>query len=196
MNNKIPSESPAELKEKLQKHIQKHCILSGKDFKLSAGGASTIYFDCKKATLDARFLDTFCKYVFNAIIPQLPQPPKVVGGLTMGADFITAAMALYSRQHGGPIECGSVVRKEPKKHGTKNCIENETEHRDILVLEDVITSGASIARACDEFLAAGYNLIAMLTLVDRNAGGVEMLETKYKVKVHSLFDLKDFNASA
>lgn len=182
----------AELKAKLQRHIAKHCILSGEDFTLSAGSSSSVYFDCKKATLDGRFLNSVAKYVCTQLVPQLPTQPNVVGGLTMGADFITAAIAMYSTANGGTIDRGSVVRKEPKKHGTKNRIENESENRDILVVEDVITSGGSIARACDEYLAAGYNIIAMLTIVDREAGGKQMLEDKYGVPVHALFTSADF----
>lgn len=173
----------SQLKQYMQQHIQSNCLLTGKDFALSSGSASSYYFDCKKATLDGLFLNYFAKYVCEHLVPKLSQQPEVVGGLTLGADFITSAITMYSMNSGGSITQGSIVRKEPKKHGTKSKIENELNDKNILVVEDVITSGASIAKACDEFLAAGYNPVALLTLVDRESGAMEFLQEKYGTKL-------------
>ena len=195
---KLSAEDISKLKEKMHKHIQENCLITDGDFALSAGSGSSYYFDCKKATLDGAFLNAFAQYVCEFIVPQLPEQPDVVGGLTLGADFITAAIVMYSSANNGSIPQGSIVRKEPKKHGTKSRIENETGKdnaaggKNVLVVEDVITSGASIAKACDEFLAAGYNPVGMLTVVDRDAGGIEALEKKYGIKVWALFSPSDF----
>lgn len=188
-------ETLSTIKERMHKHIQEHCLITDGDFSLSAGEGSSYYFDCKKATLDGGFLNDFAAYVCGAIVPKLPEKPDVAGGLTLGADFITAAIAMHSAANKGTnytMNQGSIVRKEPKKHGTRSKIENEIPNKKVLVVEDVITSGASIAKACDEFLAAGYKPIAMLTVVDRQAGGIEYLEKKYGIKVWALFSSADF----
>ncbi len=190
------SEQLSAIKDRMHRHIQENCLITGGDFSLSAGEGSSYYFDCKKATLDGGFLNDFAAYVCGSIVPQLPEKPDVAGGLTLGADFITAAIAMYSAANDetmkGAMRQGSIVRKEPKKHGTKSRIENEMSDKKVLVVEDVITSGASIAKACDEFIAAGYKPVAMLTVVDRQAGGIEYLEEKYGIKVWALFLSTDF----
>ena len=185
----------AELKQKMRRHIQDNCLLTGKDFALSSGAASSYYFDCKKATLDGEFLANFAAYVCGHVVPGLDEQPDSVGGLTLGADFITAAIAMHSAKNGGVITQGSIVRKEPKKHGTKSKIENELSDSKILVVEDVITSGASIAKACDEFIASGYKPLAMLSIIDREAGGIKMLEDKYGIEVIKIFSSSDFSLS-
>lgn len=193
-SNSMSKKTARELRSAMKEHVQNNCLLSGKDFTLSSGAGSSYYFDCKKATLHGEFLGLFAEYVCDYIVPRLPRQPDLAGGLTLGADFITSALAMYSSANGGPIKQGSIVRKEPKKHGTKSLIENELkgDGKNILVVEDVITSGYSIAKACDEFLAAGYSPVAMLTLVDREVGAISMLEQKYSLPVFAIFTSSDF----
>ena len=192
--NQLTQQAAEELHSNMREHIQQYCLLDGKDFTLSSGSGSAYYFDCKKATLDGAFLNMFAKYVCDYIVPQLPQQPNVVGGLTLGADFITAAIAMYSTANKGTITQGSIVRSAVKKHGTASRIENKINDGDknILIVEDVITSGASIANACDAFIEAGYKPLAMLTLVDREAGGIDMLKKKYSIEVFSILTSSDF----
>ena len=175
-------------------HIQEQCLLSGKDFKLSAGSSSSFYFDCKKATLNGDFLQWVSDYILQAIVPRLPEPVDAAGGMTLGADFMTAALVMRAAQTGLALREGCIVRKEPKQHGTRSRIENElgdTEPR-ILVMDDVITSGASIGIACREFQQSGYRVVALLTLIDRQAGGVEDLKKGFNLPVISLFRASHF----
>ncbi len=185
-------EEDLRLREKMHSHIQKHCLLSGSDFTLSAGSSSAFYFDCKKATLNGNFLSWMADYILRSVVPDLPQRIDTVGGMTLGADFMTAALVMRAAQLGMDIEEGSIVRKEPKKHGTRSRIENELKDRKVLVVDDVITSGAAISKACKEFQNAGYEVVAMLTLVDREAGGVAALEQEFKLPVISVFRSADF----
>jgi orotate phosphoribosyltransferase len=153
---------------------------------------SGFYFDCKKAMLDGELL-SYLADAFLEQIRKLPEVPSAIGGLTMGADFISAAVAMRAFQTGQPTVHASIVRKEPKKHGTKNFIENQLPSgTKIVVVDDVITSGASTQKACTQFLDAGYQLVGILALVDREAGGRERLETEFKCPVLPLFKKRDF----
>ena len=178
-------------RDRLRELIAKRCLLSGREFTLSTGQKSNYYFDCKVATLDGEAL-TLIAEEFLEEIGRLPEKPTAIGGLTLGADFMTAAVIVLSFLKGGSIQRGSIVRKEPKEHGTQNKIENELPAgTKIVVVDDVITSGKSMEQACDEFERVGYEVVGILAVVDREAGGREKLEQRCK-HVRALFRKSDF----
>lgn len=173
--------------------VASRCLLRGGATRLSAGGESSLYFDCKRATLCGDFLPLFADWILDEVRPRLAPAPRAIGGPTLGADFIVAAVVVRAAQRGIDLTFGAVARKEPKSHGTQNRIENEPPSPSrILIVEDVVTTGGSIARACDEFLAAGHSIAGIAALVDREAGGREALEQKYLAPVFALFQKSEF----
>ena len=184
-------------REYLRSFLATHCLLTGAEIKLSAGGAASFYFDCKRATLDGGFLAALADYLLEEVASQISPAATVVGGPTLGADFIAAAVAMRAHQQGARLTDACIIRKEPKKHGTKSKIENEpaTPSR-VLVVEDVITTGSSIAKACDELLVAGHSIAAIAAIIDREAGGKQALEEKYGAPVFALFNRSDFPQAA
>ena len=184
------------LREKMRMFLDSHCLLAGGEIKLSGGGASSFYFDCKRATLNGEFLLWLADYILDEIVPQLSSPPEFIGGLTLGADPIAAAVAMRSWQKGGGgggLSRACIVRKESKGHGTQNQIENAPDSpARIMVAEDVITSGGSAARACDAFVQAGHQISAIVVIVDRESGGRESLEKNYNAPVFCIFQKSDF----
>lgn len=99
-----------------------------------------------------------------------------VGGLTLGADPIAYAISYASAQSRSPIRAFT-VRKEAKTHGTGKLIEGPFRAGDrVAVVEDVITTGGSAARAVEAIRAAGGEIVGVLALVDREEGGREALE--------------------
>ncbi|MGU9951124.1 MAG: orotate phosphoribosyltransferase [Gammaproteobacteria bacterium WSBS_2016_MAG_OTU1] len=180
-------------RQQMRDFVAAECLITGDEIQLSGGGAANFYFDCKRATLRGEFLSPLADWVLNTVYKELQPSPNIVGGPTIGADFIAAAVALRAAQQGIPLTIASIVRKEPKKHGTKSMIENEPAAASrILIVEDVITTGGSIAKACDEFIAAGHSIAAIAAIIDRKAGGVEALEQKYNAPVFALFTKDDF----
>lgn len=178
-------------RERLRKLIDERCLIAGPEFTLSTGERSSFYFDCKAVTLHGEGL-TLIARGFLEELETFPEAPTAIGGLTMGADFMTAAAIVLSHAKGGHLANGSIVRKEPKKHGTKNRIENQLPAGTrIVVVDDVITTGSSTIRACDEFEEAGYQVVGILAVVDREAGGTQKLEQRYS-HVRSLFKKSDF----
>lgn len=179
--------------ERLREIIEKDCLLADTDVSLSTGAQSSFYFDCKKATLSGEGLSLIVDAMID-VISKLPEQPTAIGGLTMGADPIVAGVVAKSYQLKRPPIHGSIVRKEPKKHGTKNKIENQlSSGTKIVVIDDVITSGSSIKTACIEFQKEGYVVVGIIALIDRMAGGKESLELEFGT-VHTLFDKNDFPA--
>jgi orotate phosphoribosyltransferase len=100
-----------------------------------------------------------------------------VGGLTLGADPVSYAIAYASALAGEPVRAFT-VRKEAKAHGTGRLIEGPFREGDrVAVVEDVITTGGSALRAAVAIRAAGGTPVGVLALVDREEGGREALES-------------------
>jgi len=179
-------------RDRLWQILDEKSLIVGKDMTLSAGLSSSFYFDCKKTTLHGEGLALIAD-VFLEEIDKLPARPSAIGGLTIGADFVVAAVVMRAHQTGHLTINGSIVRKEPKQHGTRSPIENEMPRgTKIVVVDDVITTGGSTAKACEQFLRDGYEIVGIVTLVDREAGGVENLKRKYGCTVCSIFRKSDF----
>ena len=98
-----------------------------------------------------------------------------VGGLTLGADPISYAIAYASAETARPLRAFT-VRKETKAHGTGRLIEGPFRAGDrVAVIEDVITTGGSALRAVEAVRAAGGLVAGVLALVDREEGGRDAL---------------------
>lgn len=101
---------------------------------------------------------------------------QAIGGLTLGADPVSYAIAYASAAAGTPLRAFT-VRKEAKAHGTGRLIEGPFREGDrVAVIEDVITTGGSALRATEAIRAAGGVVAGVLSLVDREEGGREALE--------------------
>ncbi len=104
--------------------------------------------------------------------------PDAVGGLTMGADPVAYAIAAASVQSPPQVEAFS-VRKEAKAHGTARRIEgNFATGSRVVVVEDVLTTGGSALQAVSAVRAEGGQILGVLTVVDREEGGREALESQ------------------
>jgi orotate phosphoribosyltransferase len=100
-----------------------------------------------------------------------------IGGLTLGADPVSYAIAYASAGTDAPLRAFT-VRKEAKAHGTGRLIEGPFREGDrVVVIEDVITTGGSALRAVEAIRAARGVVIGVLALVDREEGGREALES-------------------
>jgi len=108
-------------------------------------------------------------------------PVDAVGGLTLGADPISYAIAhasaLEAEAGTGGMVRSFTVRKEAKQHGAGKLIEGPFQAGDqVVVVEDVITTGGSALKAVEAVRAAGGRILGVLALVDREEGGREALE--------------------
>lgn len=101
-----------------------------------------------------------------------------VGGLTLGADPVSYAIAYASALAGKPLRAFT-VRKEAKAHGTGRLIEGPFRKGDrVVIVEDVITTGGSALRAAEAVRAAGGVVAGVLAVVDREEGGREAIEAE------------------
>jgi orotate phosphoribosyltransferase len=144
------------------------------DFVLASGERSSYYIDCRLTTMSAEGL-TLVGRGGLAAIQAAGWAPAAVGGLTLGADPVAYAIAVASFGAGTPIDAFT-VRKEPKAHGTRRLIEGNLERgARVVVVEDVITSGASALRAIEAVRGEGATVLGVLAVVDRQQGGRQRL---------------------
>jgi orotate phosphoribosyltransferase len=157
--------------------------ISHGDFLLSSGQRSSYYIDARKATMSAEGQHLIGRLGLQAI-RAAGWAPDSVGGLTMGADPVAFAIARASVEAPPLIDAFS-VRKAAKEHGTLRRVEgNFAAGTAVVVIEDVITSGASTLEAIATLGAEGGRVLGVLAVVDREQGGREAIErTGLKVVV-------------
>jgi orotate phosphoribosyltransferase len=131
-------------------------------FKLSSGGTSDYYIDCRITTLDAQG-SRLTGEVFWEEIRARGWRPQAIGGLTMGADPIVSAVAVVS----GQVH-GFLVRKAEKQHGTGQRIEGFRERgARVVIVDDVCTTGASTVQAIEAAREFGFEIMGVMCLVER-----------------------------
>lgn len=163
-------------KQRLVSLLAKRSARRG-SFTLASGKQSSLYIDARLTTMSPDGLSLIGPLGLDAI-RNAQWPADSVGGLTLGADAIAYAISYASADTASPIRAFT-VRKEAKAHGTGKLIEGPFAAGDrVVVVEDVITTGSSAARAVDAVRAAGATVLGVLALVDRDEGGRESLEAK------------------
>jgi len=141
-------------------------------FKLSSGGTSDYYIDCRTTTLHAEG----GRLTGHAILELLEAnhiDAEAVGGLTMGADPIVSNVATASAWRAqsnpsAPLLNGFLVRKAEKAHGTGRRIEGFLrEGARVVIVDDVCTTGASTINAIEAAREAGMTVAAVVCIVER-----------------------------
>jgi orotate phosphoribosyltransferase len=151
------------------------------EFTLASGARSTLYVDARMTTMSPDGLALIGPLALTAI-RDAGWLPDSVGGLTLGADPVSYAIAYASalesaRAGARPPVRAFTVRKEAKAHGTGKLIEGPFVPGDrVVVIEDVITTGGSALKAIDAIAAAGGQIAGVLAVVDREEGGRERIE--------------------
>lgn len=143
-------------------------------FTLASGRQSSLYIDARLTTMSPDGLATIGPLGLEAI-RMAGWTADAVGGLTLGADPVSYAIAHASALAGTPVRAFT-VRKEAKTHGTGKVIEGPFFSGDtVVIIEDVITTGGSALRAVAAVRAAGGVVLGVLAVVDREEGGREAI---------------------
>jgi len=162
-------------------------------FTLASGRQSDLYIDARLTTMSPDGLATIGPLALERLRAR-GWTPDAVGGLTLGADPVSYAIAHASALANTPIRAFT-VRKEAKTHGTGKVIEGPFQSGDlVVVIEDVITTGGSALKAAEAIRAAGGVIVGVLAVVDREEGGREALEA-VGLAVESLAGAKEIVAA-
>jgi len=139
-------------------------------FKLASGRMSNYYIDCRTVTHSAEG-----KHLIGSIIYEMLKADDVqaVGGMTMGADPIACSVS-YAAFLDKSAMASFSIRKEPKGHGLGKQVEGDVRNGDrVVIVEDVITTGASTIKAVEAARREGLVVVKVVALVDRQEGGRE-----------------------
>lgn len=145
------------------------------NFTLSSGKKSDYYINGKQVTLHAQG----GLMVARLLLDMLPPGTTGVGGLTLGADPMVSAISIAGAYANRPVT-PLIIRKEAKGHGTRAYIEGPElpSGSDIVIIEDVVTTGASALQAVERLREAGYQVNDVLALVDRQQGGQALYQSE------------------
>lgn len=167
----------------------RHKALKFGNFTLASGKKGTYYLDGKQVTLDPNGARLVAEGILDLLDPDAM--PDAIGGMSIGADPITAAVVTMSALRGTPI-AGFMVRKEPKGHGTHQFIEGPVRPgQRVVIVEDVVTTGGSSLAAIERAEAFGLKVDRVIAIVDRMEGGAEAF-AKRGLPFSSLLSIRDF----
>jgi orotate phosphoribosyltransferase len=181
------------LKKKLLQILKARSYREG-EFTLASGKKSNFYLDVKETALDPEGA-----FLIGTLTVDLMQReglnPFAVGGLTLGADPLATAVSLAGFANGLKIPA-FIVRKEPKGHGTLSSIEGAKTYpkgAKLVILEDTATTGGSALKAVDKVVEAGFHVLAVISVVDREEGARQAIEAR-GLKFFSLCSLPEIRA--
>jgi orotate phosphoribosyltransferase len=154
-------------------------------FVLRSGRTTDEYFDKYRFEADPALLDELAE----AMVPLIPVGTEVLAGLEMGGIPVVTALGLRTG-----LPC-ALVRKEAKRYGTARLAEGaEVAGRQVLIIEDVVTSAGQIAISAGQLRELGASIGHALCVIDRQEGGAAVLAGS-QIRLHALITRKALEAA-
>lgn len=154
------------------------------EFELAHGGTSKYYVDKYRFETDPQALDMVARAFADRI------DDESLAGVALGAVPLVAVTSVHTGQ---PYV---IVRKQQKEHGTGNRIEGELpDSAEVVVLEDVATTGRSALEAVRALRAAGASVRRVLVVVDREEGARGELASE-NIQLEALISANDLLEAA
>ena len=159
---------------------------------LASGRESDYYIDMRPTTVHPAGATCVGELIVDALEGL---SVDFVGGLEAGAIPIATAAAIASHRRGGALQA-FFVRKKVKDHGAKKMIEGlpkgeSLKGKNVVVVEDVTTTGGSSMQAIEALREEGANIICVLTIVDRLEGAKENF-AKVGLELRALYTADEF----
>jgi orotate phosphoribosyltransferase len=161
-------------REELLEQVKTKAVLHGR-VTLSSGKEADHYVDLRRVTLDGESAP-----LVGRVLLELTRDWEydAVGGLTLGADPVAAAMMHAAAAQGRRLDA-FVVRKAEKAHGLQRRVEGpDVAGRRVLAVEDTCTTGASVLTAVEALREAGADVVGVAVIVDRDTGAREKVEAE------------------
>ncbi len=165
----------------------------GGQFRLASGQLSDYYADCKLLTLNSSGIYQVAHWLTARIVryalgQRINPQELVLAAVPVGADALLGAVLFAWSQtsaYRGGVE-GCLIRKEAKTHGTGGrIIGKPVADKQVILVEDVVTTAGSVCEAIDVLVADGAQVRAVFCIVDREQGGQSALQAR-DVELHSL----------
>jgi orotate phosphoribosyltransferase len=178
------TETHGDAHARLLRSLREHALVIG-EVVLTSGAVAQYLVDAKRAIL---LRDGFMALGELVAAQAAEWGATAVGGMTMGADPIACAALA-----GGADVKGFFVRKEVKAHGLARRVEGPllTAGDRCMLVEDVVTTGGSTIRAFEALSAEGHQVVGVLSICDRLAGGGEAIREAAQVPYVALTTIDD-----
>lgn len=178
-----------ERKKRLRDIIAAKSLTRGGDFKLASGVTSPYYFNMKPSVMDPEGARLTGELILEAVEGIALD---CVGGMALGAVPVVTAVAQASAGSARPLP-GFMVRKEVKERGTEKQVEgNMVSGGQVLIVEDVTTTGGSAMQAVEAVRREGGGHVpVVVTVVDRLEGAEENFK-KEGIRLISILTREDF----
>jgi orotate phosphoribosyltransferase len=166
-------------REQLRDLITDLAVVRGR-VTLASGKEADYYVDLRRITLHHAAAPLVGHLLLDALEEAGFGPAEVdaVGGLTLGADPVAAALLHAAASRGLELDA-FVVRKESKAHGLQRRIEGpDVAGKNVVAVEDTSTTGGSVLTAVEALREAGANVVAVAVIVDRDTGAREKVEAE------------------
>ena len=172
-------------REELARRIYETAHLVGR-FVLRSGATSDEYFDKYRFESDPVLLGAIAEAMALLVPPEV----DALAGLELGGVPLATAL---SQVTGLPAR---FVRKEAKTYGTCRLAEGgEVKGERLVVVEDVVTSGGQVVLSCADLREHGADVVHVLCVIDREAGGVDALRAE-GLELHALFTMSQLGAAS
>ena len=172
----LPGQTP---RERLRELVTELAVVHG-EVTLASGATAQYYVDLRRVTLHHEA----APLVGHVMLDMLEEAGlgtaeiDAVGGLTLGADPVAAALLHAAASRGQDLDA-FVVRKEGKAHGLQRRIEGpDVAGRRVVAVEDTSTTGGSVMTAVDALREAGADVVGVAVIVDRATGARERIEAE------------------
>ena len=178
--------------QRLWQIVRDHSLLIG-DFTLTSGRRSNYLFQLRPTTMHPEGAA-----ILGELIVEFMQKNDLwaIGGMAMGAVPIVSTVAVASYHMGWPVNA-FYMRKKAKEHGAKQLFDgwlppvSEDEPEEVLVIDDVTTTGGSLLQVAKTLKDMGYVVTKALSVVDREEGAVENLAAE-GITLHAILARSDF----
>jgi orotate phosphoribosyltransferase len=161
-------------REELALLVRELAVVHGR-VTLASGREADYYVDLRRVTLQHRAAPLIGRLLRTLTVDWAYE---AVGGLTLGADPVAAAMLHAAAIEGAALDA-FVVRKENKAHGMQRRVEGpDVTGRRVLVVEDTSTTGGSVLTAVQALREVGAEIIGVATVVDRDTGARQAIEAE------------------
>lgn len=187
-NASLPGQTP---RDRLRELVTELAVVHG-EVALASGATAQYYVDLRRVTLHHEA----APLVGHVLLDLLEEAGlgtaeiDAVGGLTLGADPVAAALLHAAASRGQDLDA-FVVRKEGKAHGMQRRIEGpDVAGRRVVAVEDTSTTGGSVMTAVEALREAGADVVGVAVIVDRATGARERIEAE-GLPYLSIFGLAD-----
>jgi len=142
-------------------------------FILASGATSSYYLDVKSAMTDPVLLGLVCGEIARRF------PSDTVAGVAVGGVPLAVGVSLAGKR---PY---AIIRSAEKDHGKTGRLIGDVKGKQVLLVEDVTTSGGSALYGVKALRDAGASISVVVTVVDREQGAAVTL-AKDNVTLHAL----------